>query len=105
MTERTREELADILNRVAKRFLNSSPQEGWIGYAKHLDAAARRLRERDGERIEGWVDDPDPNETGMWLNFYPDKPRESYSLDANGKQMAEWIPATLILHPREPTDG
>ena len=55
MTERTREELADILNRVAKRFLNSSPEEGWRGYAKHLDEAAQRLREMpDGERI-GYV--------------------------------------------------
>ena len=112
MTEPTNEELArdaasisgTIIGLEAQNKLGDFPESEVA--AEALMQIAQRLGEMpDGERIEGWIDDYDPEDMGYWLNFYPQKPPESYSMDANGKQMAEWIPATLILHPQEPTDG
>ena len=97
--KQTNAELADVLKLIA------DDGEVFPGVPELLREAATRLREMDGERIEGWVDDTNLEEVDLWLGFYPFRPSEKWSQDANNKQMAEWRPAILILKSQEHDDN
>ena len=116
MTEHTNEELADRLYWWLEYFNDDTKgrhpdfvgdPEGFDETAIEADLreAARRLREMDGERIEGWADSDygdDDYDSGLMDFWAGDKPTHD-TRDANGKEMVIWVRATLILHPQSPT--
>lgn len=97
-TQRTNEELADALKQ-----LNDNQEEFYGPRFPDIDEAARRLREPEGERIEGWA-------RGDQFKYAAECQHEArtamvdfstFKLLASDKLE---VPATLILKPQEPTD-
>jgi len=108
MTERTREELADALDAgqmiaflagVKGYYYRNQELTNRVG--RHIDEIITRLREMDGERIEGFVLVRDFE----WGREMKD---EAKTVEVPFKTFKLWEsetlerPATLILNPQEP---
>ena len=90
MTDRTREELADALGVMEARLTHVFGDDNQI-----LREAARRLREQDGERIEGIVVEETRGMDGT----------HRIVIEQRDRDMADpvgYARATLIIHTQEP---
>ena len=103
MTERTNEELVSEAFRLRLLCAKSEqPMEVEL-QAQGLEAEIlRRLREMpDGERIEGWAD----KDALQWAKGQNPPVDRYFILRMFRRQGVKDYPATLFLHPQEPTDG